>query len=448
MGGKNRFLAALVANRQGQIFELPGFVALGADGTKIERLTLSNTRPLEYGAELMLLPQRQVLAYNLRTRKIEKLVRNPYDRQEAIFPVAAFNPPGLMVTHTCAHLKPAAAQPLPLFSYGAVGWHKDGFRSAVTVVDTEPRQDLRRMPEEKIRDGVKKMAGTLPGNRLRKHLEKCALVYGCPAGKNFFLGRYEAPLPTSRTCNARCLGCISWQPEGRLASCQERIGFTPTAEEIAQVALAHIEQVPKAVVSFGQGCEGDPLMAAGVIRKAIGIIRRRTSAGTINMNTNASLPDEMAKLFDAGLDSIRVSLNSLRRNCYRAYFRPRGYRFDDVLESITRAGAAGVHVAVNYLNLPGFTDTSAEMEAFFGFQEKYRVNMIQWRNLNFDPLIYLETMARACGPDKPVGVEKLLEETRSRFPGLVFGYFNPPKEKFDFIGKGADNELDRSQDIV
>ncbi len=423
-------LTALVANRKGEIFELPGFAALGADGTRLERLTTANTRPLEYGAELMLLPQRQVLVYDLETGRIEKLERNPFDPSEPVFPVAAFNPPGLMVTHTCAHTRPAGVGLLPLFSYGAVGWHKDGFRSAVAVVDTEPRQDLRQMPEEKVRAGVKAMAKALAGNRLRRHLEKCALVYGCPAGKNFFLGRYEAPLPTSRTCNARCLGCISWQPESRLPSSQDRIGFTPTAEEIARVALAHIERVDRAVVSFGQGCEGDPLMAAGVICKAIRMIRGRTSAGTINMNTNASLPDRMQELFDAGLDSIRVSINSLRKDCYQAYFRPRGYRFEDVLESIARAGAAGIHVAINYLNLPGFTDTPDEMEAFFGFQEKYRADMIQWRNLNYDPVAYLETMAKVAGSGKPAGVSRLLAETGRRFPELVFGYFNPPREKF------------------
>ena len=102
----------------------------------------------------------------------------------------------------------------------------------------------------------------LPDNRLARHLEHCALTYGCPAGKNFFLGRYEAPLPTSRACNARCLGCLSLQQESGIPCSQDRIAFTPTAEEIAEVALTHIGRVNKAVVSFGQGCEGDPLMAA------------------------------------------------------------------------------------------------------------------------------------------------------------------------------------------
>ena len=38
---------------------------------------------------------------------------------------------------------------------------------------------------------------------------------------------------------------------------------------------------------------------------------------------------EIEKLLDAGLDSVRVSLNSVQEEYYNGYFRPRGYRFAD-----------------------------------------------------------------------------------------------------------------------
>ena len=88
------------------------------------------------------------------------------------------------------------------------------------------------------------------------------------------------------------------------------------------------------MVSFGQGCEGEPLMQAPVIEEAVRAMRRATGRGTINLNTNASRPATVARLFDAGLDSMRVSINSLREACYDAYFRPRGYTFADVMLSI------------------------------------------------------------------------------------------------------------------
>src|SRR5206468_362854 len=110
-----------------------------------------------------------------------------------------------------------------------------------------------------------------------------------PAARNFFLGRWEAPLPSSPSCNSDCVGCLSFQPpEAGFPSTQNRIQFTPTAEEVAGVACGHLENAPRPVVSFGQGCEGDALMNPGLLVSAITAIRARTKRGTINMNTNGS----------------------------------------------------------------------------------------------------------------------------------------------------------------
>ncbi len=429
--GKNKFLTALVANPAGEIFELEGYAAVGMAGPLRVPLAAANTRKMPYGSELMYLPDRRPVLYNLATSEHEALAENPYAPGEPLFPVAAFNSPGFVITHLSAYQETEGAGYLPLFSYGAVGWQQGDFRTAVVMVDPEPRQDLRRMKREDVVVGVEKMRRQLPANRLRQHLETCALQYGCPAGKNFFLGRYEAPLPTARHCNARCLGCLSLQKNSEIPHSQDRITFTPSPEEIAQVALAHIDRVNKSVVSFGQGCEGDPLLAADVIEPAIRRIRLQTGSGTINMNTNGSRPEVLARLFEAGLDSVRISMNSVREKCYDAYFRPRGYGFAEVLESIETALACKKHVAINYLNCPGFTDTPQEVEALFEFLRNYPIQMIQWRNLNFDPIRYWAKMNTVADQGEPIGIKNLLNRIRRHFPRLTFGYFNPPKEKWN-----------------
>jgi pyruvate-formate lyase-activating enzyme len=423
-------ITALVANQDGEIFELDGYAAVGMAGSALAPLRLDNTCNLPYGSELMYLPDRRPILFNTRSGKIEALKENPYVSGEALFPVTAFNSPGYVISYLGAYAENKKAQALPLFSYGAVGWHQGKFRSAVILVDRERRQDLRLMKPADITKGIEKMRKQLPHNRLRAHLEKCALQFGCPAGKNFFLSRYEAPLPTAKQCNARCLGCLSLQQRSDIPHSQDRIAFTPSPDEIAEVALAHIKQVKKSVVSFGQGCEGDPLLAADVIEPAIRLIRSQTTRGTININTNGSLPDSLKRLIDAGLDSIRISINSVREDCYHAYFRPKGYRFSDVLRSTDLALQSGLFVSVNYLNCPGFTDTRQEVSALWRFLKQYPIHMIQWRNLNFDPLRYVKIMNAVVSPAKPMGMKKLLEDIRQEFPNLKFGYFNPPKEKF------------------
>jgi len=423
-------LGALVADQAGEIFELDGYAAVGMDGSLLKPLADNQTCQIPYGSELMFLPDRKPILYNLAARRYETLAENPHAPGEPLYPVAAFNSPGYVISYISAYEERPNAGYLPLFSYGAVGWRRGNFRTAVVMVDPEPRQDLRQMKRADVVAGVNAMRKQLPANRLIAHLENCALQYGCPAGKNFFLGRYEAPLPTAKQCNARCLGCLSLQKKTGIPPSQNRITFTPSPAEIAQVALAHISRVKHAVVSFGQGCEGDPLLAAAVIEPAIRQIRSQTPHGTINMNTNGSRPDVLERLFDAGLDSVRVSLNSVREACYQAYFRPRGYRFADVLQSIAIALAGNKFVAINYLNSPGFTDTPEEIEALTGFLDRYPIDLIQWRNLNFDPIRYWKQMNAAAAHGEPIGMEKLLKRIRQQFPKLKFGYFNPPKENF------------------
>jgi pyruvate-formate lyase-activating enzyme len=100
------------------------------------------------------------------------------------------------------------------------------------------------------------------------------------------------------------------------------------------------------------------------------------------------------------------------------------------LKSIELALASGLFVAVNYLNCPGFTDTPPEIEALRRFLERYPIHMIQWRNLNFDPLRYFKIMNDVDPNGAPIGMKNLLEQIRQEFPDVKFGYFNPPKEKF------------------
>jgi len=434
MNRKTTLINALAANEAGEIFELPGYAAAGMAGEVRSPLRFEETVPMPHGSELMMLPDRVPIFYNRKTRAVEAVAENPFEPGEPIFPVAVFNSPGYVATRVCAYQEWEGAKTLPLFSYGAVGWARDRFRSAAVRVDFEPRQDLRKMPEEGVAAGIVRMRAKMPENRLREHLEKCALIYGCPAGKNFFLGRYEAPLPTSRHCNARCLGCLSLQQQSGIPCSQDRIDFTPSPEEIAEVALVHIDRVNRAVVSFGQGCEGDPLLAASVIEPGIRRIRAATGKGTINLNTNAGRPDLLERIIDAGLDSIRVSMNSVRKPTYTAYFRPAGYRFEDVVDSIELALCRGVFVSINLLNMAGVTDARREVEALERFVRDHRIGMIQWRNLNYDPLRYWSAMAAAAPLGEPVGMHTLLDRIRGDRPDLRFGYFNPPKEKYRLIG--------------
>jgi molybdenum cofactor biosynthesis enzyme MoaA len=126
----------------------------------------------------------------------------------------------------------------------------------------------------------------------------------------------------------------------------------------------------------------------------------------------------------AGIDSIRISLNSPTPEYYARYHRPAGYTFDDVLRSFDAALEAGLFVSINLFFLPGFTDMETEVEALEGFLRRFPVNMIQTRNMNIDPDYYFERIG--FRESEPAGIPRLLGLLRERFPALRLGYYNPP----------------------
>ena len=191
-------------------------------------------------------------------------------------------------------------------------------------IEQDIRQEHSGFDAMKVEDGVKHLMEAYPHNRLVKHLaENCALTYHCPAARNYFIGRWECPVPTSPACNANCIGCISFQPlDEVITSVQDRLTFKPTAAEIVEFTVPHLETAPYPLVSYGQGCEGEPLLMWETIREAIIETRKHTQKGSININTNGSKPAAVEELMKAGLNSIRVSTNSAREDVYMKYYLP------------------------------------------------------------------------------------------------------------------------------
>jgi len=274
---------------------------------------------------------------------------------------------------------------------------------------------------------VRRRLAELPENRLLVQLARCAIDYHCFAAKNLFYRRWEAPLPVSPVCNARCIGCISLQESDCCPASQERLAFVPTVAELCEVAVPHLEEAEHAIVSFGQGCEGDPILQAETVCAAVEAMRLVTRRGTINFNSNASLPDAIDRLAAAGINSLRVSLNSAQEQLYDAYYRQRGYTFGDVVEALRRAKRAGLFTMLNYLVFPGVSDRREEVEALKALVGEIGVDLVQMRNLSLDPTLYLDTLGVE---GRGIGMIALLREVKTAFPKLQYGYFNRTKENF------------------
>jgi pyruvate-formate lyase-activating enzyme len=411
----------VVSDGRGHVFELAEYQALGVSGENVVEIPADEWIPLPEGSQLMELPGRLPVAKDRRSGEVVTLTETGIEK---LLAVAAFVAPAYTVFYHAAWEKLPRSRRLSLYAYSAVGWHDGRFYVPAMRIDPDIRQDPPNFNQGEVARSARRILKHFPHNRLAAHLvNNCALTYGCPAALNYLLNRWEMPLPTARTCNAACIGCLSLQNDSDVCSAQHRITFTPTADEIIEIAVPHLESAPNPVVSFGQGCEGEPLSNPQLLYDTIKGLRRQTTKGTINLNSNASRPDLVARLVEAGLDSLRVSMNSARPEFYTRYFRPRNYTFENVLESIRIMKNASRFVSINYFVFAGFSDQPSEIAAFEKLLADFDIDLIQWRNLNIDPEWYWEELNPP--EESGIGIRQLIEYYKNRFPRLRHGYFNP-----------------------
>ena len=420
----------LYADAQGNIFDHPSLCMAGMSGTEAVLPESVELIPLPEDSRLFTIPGTPPVAWDARQRRFVTVNEVRSDgRTVKVQAVSAFMAPGYVRTLLPACDYKRKKVHLPLWSYTAVGWDEatERFVVAASRVDTNENWLPRNYDDRKLDPLVRKMLKELPDNRLLEQLARCAVDYHCFAAKNLFFRRWEAPLPTSPACNSRCLGCISLQPSDCCPSNHERIGFVPTPEEIVELALPHLMEAPEPIVSYGQGCEGDPIMQADTVAEATRRLKSSTSRGTVNFNSNGSFPDRVRMLCDAGMDSMRFSMNSVREEFYNRYYRPVGYTFSNVVESVKIARERGLFTMINYLVSPGLTDSADEAEALLKFIGATGVDMIQMRNLSIDPDFYNKRM-QVSG--RGIGMYRLLERVKRESPRIQYGYFNRSRENF------------------
>ena len=417
----------LLANPQGEIFEHPELEAAAWNGNEWLSPARKNWIPLPEGSKLFTLPHRFPVGYNTDTGRFE-IVTEFNDGKKAFQPwaVSAFMPPSYMRLLLPAYSTISDAPFLTQWAYTAVAADDDNILVPAVRVDESERWNPENFDDSGLSDKIAGLTEKYPDNRIIEHIAHCAANYHCFAAKNFFMGRWEAGLPTARKCNASCLGCLSLQT-GDTPSSHQRIAFTPTPGEIAEIAVHHLENADDPLISFGQGCEGDPVLEWRLIASAIRLIRSKTDKGTIHFNTNGSIPEAVQPLAEAGMNSVRISLNSARRENYDKYFRPENYTFDGVKNFIDYSHKCGLFVHINLLIMPGFNDTEREIEAFINLAEETGINLLQLMNLNIDPEYYLREMLI---DSPPLGMKEMWDEFKRQLPNLRYGYFNLQKERF------------------
>jgi pyruvate-formate lyase-activating enzyme len=407
------------ADLEGNVYDHPELAGLGRGGDILTEVMEEEWIPLPEGATMVSLPHTRAIGMNADTGEMISL-------GDEFTAVGALLPQGYTRLYLPAYVKTDKTMNFPLFGYTAVVWKEDGFYVAAEQSDDAHRWNPDNCDLTELELQVKRLTTQYPENRLFEHLSHCALGYECLTASNTFLGRWEGAVPVSMMCNASCFGCISEQPEGSgFISPQTRMTFKPTVQEIVEIMLEHLKH-DDSIISFGQGCEGEPSTQAVMIIDAIKQVRQTNKMGYININTNAGLTDHIRGIVDAGLDLMRVSTISAVDEHYNAYYKPRAYTLNNVEKSLRYATDKGVFTSINYLIFPGVTDREEELEAMIGFAQRTGLRLIQLRNLNIDPERYLEIIPKAKG--ELLGMKQAIEILKTELPDVVLGSFSrvPP----------------------
>ena len=409
-------LKLLYTNENGDLLVAEDLEALGGRGDSF--VSADSFIPMPAGATLASLPGRVPLGKDKNG--------NFVPLGEKGWPVAALLPQGFTRTLLPAYVKgEEGPDVLPLLGYTAVALDGDTVKVAAIQTDEHRIWHPDHYNTEDLPRRIRRVRNIFPKNRIVSQLAHCSLNYGCFTAQNFFYRRWEGGLPVSPACNAQCVGCISEQQSECCPSPQGRIDFRPKVREIAEVGAFHLSGKRKDnIISFGQGCEGEPSLEAERIAKSIQVIRDHTQQGTININTNAGNLDHIRTIVDSGLDTMRVSLFSAKEEHYQRYYRPRNYTLADVERSIAYGVDHGVYVSLNLLAFPGFTDREEEIAALLELSRRRGLQKVQIRNLNIDCDYFYDALD--FSKESSLGMDVLIQTLENN--GIAVGNYSRPKK--------------------
>ena len=290
----------LYANDKGEVFEHP---EMGLLGRTLDSWVVPESEemiPLPRGASLVMVPEHYPVGLNAANGESVCLQENPLGESGRVYAVGALLPQGFTRTYLPAGVVGSDQGRLPLLGYAAVGFKDGEIYVAAVQTDEHHKWHPHYYNSSGLEKRINRRLQSHTNNRILHQLAYCALNYSCFTAQNIFYERWEGGIPSMPGCNASCIGCIS-QQHGPAGAPQDRLDFVPETWEVVEVGMYHLARAQEGIISFGQGCEGEPALNHACLAPAIQTIRQEVDGGTINMNTNAGFTSGIKEIVDAGL---------------------------------------------------------------------------------------------------------------------------------------------------
>lgn len=371
-------LTAIHTDRAGRIVVAADYGAAAQAGGPAR--ALEQGIPLPPQARVVPLPDRDAVGIDRQGR--------PRTLGAGRWAVGAILGPGHLRTWLPACIGRDDAIPLEALGYAAVAAGVDGALVVAAVATGEgptPAPPSEAVLAAAITAGLR----AHPSSGALRQLARRAREHSDAGAAAVFLGQGDGPLPVG--------------------------GDRITAADLADIAAAHLAGGGTGV-TFGLTGDGDPLERPRVVAEAAGRIREKNPTARIGVRTNAAVAAAIARVAEAGVDTLIVSLASARAETYERLHPARDVRWPDVRGGIRQAVASGLSVTIELLVLPGLTDRSEEADALVGLlRELPSGSALRLRDLAADPYLVL----RANPGSEPLGIEALLARLRLEAPAMV-----------------------------
>jgi len=168
-------------------------------------------------------------------------------------------------------------------------------------------------------------------------------------------------------CNLRCVYCMP--PDGvALVSHQDILSY----EEIMLVVHAAVEMGMDKIRITG----GEPLVRAGIV-ELVRMISAVEGIRDISMTTNGILLDKYAaKLAEAGLQRVNISLDTMKPDRFRQITRTGNLA--DAMRGLEAAGEAGLNpIKINVVPMQGVNDDEIRDFARMTMEKGWHVRFIE-----------------------------------------------------------------------
>ncbi|MBI2774346.1 MAG: radical SAM protein [Chloroflexi bacterium] len=374
-------LSSIHADRTGHLYVDPDHAAAGLDGT--DARPLHEVVPLPDGARLVPLPRAAMgFGRNGRARELGS----------GRLAVGAVLPRGWVRLLTPSYADDPNAADLERLPYCAVADESGAVVVAARAVDPAA-------PTAESGDRAAGHAG--PANSLVRQLARCARDNACESVRAS-TGHGDLPVPLGAPAAERARAPVALR-SGYPGSPVEAAAFRPSAEEIADLAIDHLDR-GGAGLSFGRACDGEPLARVAVIEGALELVRARTAGGTVHLETSGSDPVALRRAIEAGVTSVTVRMGAATPGTYELLHGPISHRWADVRASARLASERGVALTIALLLLPGLTDRAGEIDALAAFLGELAGGRVELRDLGADPVRAIAAFPRVAAS----GMDRLL----------------------------------------